>query len=564
MRIEKRNDGFSLSTDSTVFNFVSEEPIEVSGELCTMKIIGNVPVPELLDDDRLILPIDEGMAIEVGKEYETTAYDMGNLGGHFSSHVGIMKMILIERNKQFLLITLKSPFHASYKAKFEDGRYRLSILCKEENEIFYGIYSSLADACKAYRKVHNLKPVTLAEKIEKNPEIQKLVGGGIFWVFNDNYHEVMYAEYDTDISPLTGRDRVLVADRLKNRGIDKAMFAIFFDEDSKYVEELYQKYGYLSTQYDNYNDVLNKELLKIIPKNRYNNCGYTRRRTKDYPDGIQILKNGSQGTAWEIKGFDGKMYTQNALCPSVAARRMQEEIPKILEEYPYYRGRFIDVFGQGISECYSKDHPLTLEECLAIKKSAFDFLASIGLITGTENCIEDIVDNLVYSEGLHSPLHFRIKDAGRKYAKQHDEKAVQGLRGKMLNPKCRIPLWHLVYHDSIMAFPYWGDSTAASPEIVKERVLFSCLFGCPPIYSFSMKDFSMLEDVIVTSYQTITEVHEKVALLPMTDYQVVTEDYQVQRTVFGDTYEVVANFSDTEYCYQGTVIGAKDFLFRTI
>ncbi len=564
MKLEKNNYEFLLSNDNVSFRFSSNAPIEHCGDLCKLKITGEVPIPELLADDRLILPIDEGIAIEVGKEYDTSAYDMSNLGGHFSSSVGIMKMILIERNKQFLLITLKTPFFASYHAVFREGRYHLNILCKKENEISYGIYSSLAEACRAYKQIHNISTVTLAEKIEKNPEIQKLVGGGIFWVWNENYNEVMYAPYDTDKSADTGEDILLIADKLKKLGIDRAMFGLFFDRDSQYAEELYKTYGYLSTQYDNYNDVLNPELLEIIPNNRFNNCGYTQRRSTDYPNGVQILKGDVMAPAWELRGLDGKMHAQNTLCPSVAVQRMREEIPEILKKYPYYKGRFLDVFGQGISECYSKEHPMTLEECLSIKKGAYDFLTSLGLITGTEDCMEDLVDNLIYSEGLHSPVYFRIENAGRRHAELYDAEATESIQKKMLNPACRVPLWHLVYHDSIIAFPYWGDSTAACQEVLRQRILFACLFGCPPLYSFTATNFPMIEKAIAESYQKITRVHEKVALLPMTDYEVVTEDYQVQKTVFGERYEVIVNFSDSAYDYHGTQISAKDFLFREV
>ncbi len=564
MNMQKNTDGFSLYTEDVSFDFITDLNVTDAGDLYKLTLTGNVPIPLLKDDDRLILPVDEGMAIEVGKQYETSAYNMDDLGGHFCSSVGIMQLIIIERAKQFLLISLKSPLHSSYKAQFINGRYQLSIVCNHENEITYGIFPSLAAACQAYKEIHHIKPVTLAEKMKKLPEIEKLIGGGIFWVWNDNYNEVMYASHDTDVSPAVGDDLCHVADALTGMGIKKAMFGLFFDEDSKYSEDLYKKYGYLSTQYENYNDVLNPELLSIIPNNRYNNCGYTKRRSLDYPQGVQILKGNVMAPAWELRGFDGKMHPQNTLCPVVALEKMKEEVPKILEQYPYYKGRFIDVFGQGISECYHEEHPINLEECIRIKKEFYDFLNSLGLIAGTEDCMDILADNLVYSEGLHSPVYFRIEDAGRRHAELHDEEDTRSLRQKMLTPECRVPLWHLVYHDSVMAFPYWGDSTVANPNAIQEKILFACLFGCPPLYSFTVKNFDKVADAILESYNKITAVHEKVALLPMTDYEVLQDDYTVQRTEFGHTYEVIANFSNQDFLYGETLVPSGDFLFREL
>lgn len=159
----------------------------------------------------------------------------------------------------------------------------MEITCKKPTRITYGIFDSLVEACKYYRNQQKDEILTLSDKIKNNPEVEKMIGGGIFWIWNDHYDEVMYSDFDTDVSPATGEDLLTIADELYNNAIEKAMFGIFFNADSKFSEPLYKKYGYLSTQYDNYNDVLNPELLSIIPNNRVKNCDYTFRRMKDYP-----------------------------------------------------------------------------------------------------------------------------------------------------------------------------------------------------------------------------------------------------------------------------------------
>lgn len=145
----------------------------------------------------------------------------------------------------------------------------------------------------------------------------------------------MYSDYNVSVSPASGEALLDIADDLYNNGVSKALFGLFFEVDSPLSEPLYKKYGFLSTQYDNYNDVLNPQLLDIIPNNRVKNCDYTSRRMKDYPDGVIINKSGELAPAWELKGFDGKMHNQNTLCPVCAKKRMQEEIPEILKKYPY-------------------------------------------------------------------------------------------------------------------------------------------------------------------------------------------------------------------------------------
>ena len=94
--------------------------------------------------------------------------------------------------------------------------------------------------------------------------------------------------------------------------------------------------------------------------------------------------------------------------------------------------------------------------------------------------------------------------------------------------------------------------------------MFACLYGCPPLYSFFVKDFEKLKDSIVSSYKTINAIHKKVAELPMTDFQVLRDDYQVQRSVFGDKYEVIVNFSEESYTYKNKLILPDDLLFEEI
>lgn len=381
---------------------------------------------------------------------------------------------------------------------------------------------------------------------------------------NDNYNEVMYSDHDVSISPASGEKLLEIAEDLHNNGVSKALFGLFFEADSYLSEPLYKNYGFLSTQYDNYNDVLNPKLLDIIPNNRVKNCDYTARRMKDYPEGVMITKDGELAPAWALKGFDGKMHNQNTMCPACAKIRMQEEIPEILKKYPYYSGRFIDVFGGSVNECFSKDHPLTKEESIIVKNEAFHALEDMGLIVGTEEGFDKIIDYVAYSEGFHSPVYYRNNDSGRNHANIYTKEQSDHIKKNMLNPKRRIPLWHLAYHDCLITFPYWGDSTAMSWDNIKDKTLFACLYGCPPLYSFKESNYKNMKQAILESYKTITAVHEKTALLPMTDFKILSDDYMLQRSVFGNKYMITANFSNESRKADGKTLLPKDFILEEI
>jgi hypothetical protein len=171
---------------------------------------------------------------------------------------------------------------------------------------------------------------------------------------------------------------------------------------------------------------------------------------------------------------------------------------------------------------------------------------------------------LTYSEGLHSPVNLQIPDSGRKHAHVMNEEQVAHTGKEMMKPSCRVPLWQLVYHDCMMTFPYWGDSTEATPGYTDRKVLFACLFGCPPLYSFSMKDYEALKPTILDSYKRITAIHEKVATLEMTEYKVLSEDYMLQTSTFGNKYRVTVNFSDAPKTFNGKTVDAGEMIFEEI
>ena len=50
----------------------------------------------------------------------------------------------------------------------------------------------------------------------------------------------------------------------------------------------------------------------------------------------------------------------------------------------------------------------------------------------------------------------------------------------------------------------------------------------------------------------------------MTDFKILRDDYKIQKSVFGDKYEIVVNFSEENYTYNNTLIPPNDLLFEEI
>ncbi len=93
------------------------------------------------------------------------------------------------------------------------------------------------------------------------------------------------------------------------------------------------------------------------------------------------------------------------------------------------------------------------------------------------------------------------------------------------------------------------------PSLWDRRDLFNALYGVPPMYLF-VKDFwNKNRDRFVASYKVAQPVSRMTGYVEMTDHQILTKDRSVQKTVFANGVEVIANFGVKPYtCPDGAII----------
>ena len=141
MNYLENTNGFSLEKDGVVFDFATDLRPETAGDALRFTVKGSAPVPALLDGDRILLPVGEGIALTVGEDELVP-----NANGDFCSKLGTMSMVILERSGKFLLITLDNGMHSAYDARPTDGRYTLAVTCRKECGVTYAIFDSLAEA----------------------------------------------------------------------------------------------------------------------------------------------------------------------------------------------------------------------------------------------------------------------------------------------------------------------------------------------------------------------------------------------------------------------------------
>jgi len=92
--------------------------------------------------------------------------------------------------------------------------------------------------------------------------------------------------------------------------------------------------------------------------------------------------------------------------------------------------------------------------------------------------------------------------------------------------------------------------------------LLELLYNVPPLYHMNLKEFEKHKERMKAHYDFFSPLHWELGLLPMTDFSWLTDDRMVQRTVFGNQVEMVANFRMKNFNYQGKLVPKRSILAK--
>ncbi|MCS6860481.1 MAG: hypothetical protein NZT92_09200 [Abditibacteriales bacterium] len=387
-----------------------------------------------------------------------------------------------------------------------------------------GGYVALAKAYRAYAKEQGLL-VTLAEKLQRNPNLRRLFGAPDVW----------------------GDASLKFAREAKAAGVDKMLIhGRASPQDMKAINEL----GYLTSEYDNYTDILPVEEGKEIDSNH-----------DKLPDAAVLKADGQRMTAWLT--WDKKTQYMKR-CPSLWVNAAKVVIPKVLQTHPFL-GRFIDVTtAEGLYECYDEKHPLTKAQKRQCGPALLGFVRAQNLVVGGEHGIWWAVPYLDYIEGMMSGGFYSWPAGYLIRPKSKDETFDQlGRAGGMaggfaayekwgIGHEWRVPLWELVFHDCVVSTWYWGDASdwllQAAPEVTPNKDAFNILYGTIPLLWANREgSWHTARDVFLRTYRNTCKLHEVIAGTEMLSHEFVTPDHAVQRTKFSDGTTVIVNFGEKPY-----------------
>ncbi|MBM7647062.1 hypothetical protein JOD45_003307 [Scopulibacillus daqui] len=329
----------------------------------------------------------------------------------------------------------------------------------------------------------------------------------------------------------------------------------------KMVKEANQL-GYLMAPYDSYHS---------IQKNAspdWNTASFE--DPKLYEDATITGKYGKK-----IAGFLGKGRKLN---PTLSMPSVKNRVNGILQDGIPFNSWFVDCDATGeVYDDYSPNHITTQEQDMKARLKRLDYIAKQkDMVVGSEGGNDYASQAIAFAHGIETPVinwgdpdmrenktspyyvgAYWSKDGSTpdRYGKQVPIKPLY--KHIYIDPKYNLPLYKLVYNDSVITANHWEWDNLKIKDEVGNRLMSALLYNVPPVYHIDKTRWADYKDLIVSFYKTASDFEAKAVTKPMTSFNILTKDRLVQSSTFGNDMKVVVNFSNKDYHQDGEVIKAK-------
>jgi hypothetical protein len=124
------------------------------------------------------------------------------------------------------------------------------------------------------------------------------------------------------------------------------------------------------------------------------------------------------------------------------------------------------------------------------------------------------------------------------------------------DPRFRLPLFEVVFHDSVVATNHWSKDNLKHPDEKDTVFLIELLYQVPPMFHVSAGEYAKRKGVMKEQFDFFSPLNRELAFSQMTGFEWLTSDRLVQKTVFADKVEIIANFSENGFPYQDKKVPA--------
>lgn len=120
-----------------------------------------------------------------------------------------------------------------------------------------------------------------------------------------------------------------------------------------------------------------------------------------------------------------------------------------------------------------------------------------------------------------------------------------------------VPLFQLVYNNSVVTSHHWEMGSLKVPGEVKNTEIKEILYNTPPMYHLDEENWNTYKTSIAPHVKVFTKTHAIAVREEMNTFEWLTPDHLVQRTVFGNKLEVIANFGAQPFKFKEKMLPSK-------
>lgn len=422
----------------------------------------------------------------------------------------------------------------------------------------YGVRLSLGTAspvapAKQYRQwlIEKGEFVSFTEKIKSVPEAEKLLGAAHVYLWGDGLS-------------------VKLLERLAESGLDRLWLGIDSWQDGFRHPTAITKareLGYLIGPYDSYHSIHHPNERDTWETAQFD--------LSLYETGAIVNADGTKNRGFKKKGYH--------LSPLVAQPYVEDRVNGIVAQMPTdFNTWFIDCDAYGeLFDDYSPSHPATQLDDMNARLARIAWIRDThNMVVGSEGGAAYSAAVLHFAHGMTTPVigwgdpDMKTKDSpyyiGGYWPPEAPAIHIKQVPLKpnylrlYYDPRFRLPLYQIVFHDSVVTTNHWHSGSLKFENAIETLALLELLYNVPPLYHLNMAEFTKHKAWIQRHYAFFSPLHREIGGQTMTDFEWLSDDRLVQRTEFGDTVELFANFGTDPFEYDGVVIPAKSVVARWI
>jgi len=311
------------------------------------------------------------------------------------------------------------------------------------------------------------------------------------------------------------------------------------------------KFGYLIGPYDSYQSIQQNASID------WNTASFPNRSL--YEKATVENENGEK-----VKGF---LSRGRKLNPTLIQSDVEQRVNGILSGGIPFNSWFMDVDAAGeIYNDYAKNHLTTKAEDVDARMKRLDFLDNKKLVVGSEGGNDYAAEYIAFAHGIETPV---IKWSDPDMRKNRESRYFIGSYASMdgsiptryskpvpikeeykpiyTDPIYSVPLYKLVYNDSVITSHHWEWDSYKIKGQTGERRLKEYLYNTPPLLHLDTQTWNKRKRDIAQNMKTWQPFQQAALKQQMTNFEVLTADRLVQKTTFGKNLSVTANFGSKKY-----------------